>query len=249
MNGVIQVASTESKRSSSLTSSSNPSNESNAHSGFDDSEIGARQPSRLFDSFSSNPISSSLLHKHAFHYLLLNDKCSLTDACEAIAHSIESEENQSSLSITDQTRIQLLVLSLCTVSEDGLLSLQPSQLERVNPADWIWKSRERSEVMKRLKSAKRKRSLDAEQSENEQQSHKESQNEDPNASQTQPKVKRSRRSKQTDDEMMIEYSITLPTVSLKFAASILSPFLQSRMESNLQQIDSYFERVENETIE
>ena len=247
---MIQVASTELKRSaSSSVNSTNPSNELNAHTNSDDTEIGSREPSHFLDCFSSNSISSSLLHKHAFHYLLLNDHHSLTESCEAITQSIESEEDSTPLSITDQTRLQLLVLSLCTVSEDGSLSLQPSLLERANPSDWIWTKQERSEVVKRLKSAKRRRSLDADQSENEQPNHKENPNESEIASQTQSRAKRSKRSKQTDEDTIVEYSITLPTVSLKFAANLLSPFLQSRIDSNTQQIDAFLDRMDKETIE
>ena len=230
MNGVIQVASTELKRSlSSSMNPSNPPNELNAHPNSDDTEIGSREPSHFLDCFLSNSIASSILYKHAFHYLLLNDHSSLAESCEAIAHSIESEEDSASLSITDQIRLQLLVLSLCTVSEDGSLSLQPSLLERANPSDWIWTKQERSEVMKRLRSAKKRRSE--------------------NVSQAQPRAKRSKRSKQTDEDMIVEYSITLPTVSLKFAANLLSPFLQSRIDSNTQQIDSFLDRMDKETIE
>ena len=247
---MIQVASTELKRSSSSSmNSTNPSNELNAHTNSDDTEIGSREPSHLLDCFSSNSISSSLLHKHAFHYLLLNDHHSLTESCEAIAHSIESEEDSAPLSITDQTRLQLLVLSLCTVSEDGSLSLQPSLLERANPSDWIWTKQERSEVVKRLKSAKRRRSLDADYSENEQPNLRENSNESEIVSQTQARAKRSKRSKQTDEDTIVEYSITLPTVSLKFAANLLSPYLQSRIDSNTQQIDAFLDRIDKETIE
>lgn len=247
---MIQVASTELKRSlSSSMNPSNPPNELNAHPNSDDTEIGSREPSHFLDCFLSNSIASSILYKHAFHYLLLNDHSSLAESCEAIAHSIESEEDSASLSITDQIRLQLLVLSLCTVSEDGSLSLQPSLLERANPSDWIWTKQERSEVMKRLRSAKKRRSSDADPSENEQQTHKENQNESENVSQAQPRAKRSKRSKQTDEDMIVEYSITLPTVSLKFAANLLSPFLQSRIDSNTQQIDSFLDRMDKETIE
>ena len=103
--------------------------------------------------------------------------------------------------------------------------------------------------MKRLRSAKKRRSSDADPSENEQQTHKENQNESENVSQAQPRTKRSKRSKQTDEDMIVEYSITLPTVSLKFAANLLSPFLQSRIDSNTQQIDSFLDRMDKETIE
>ena len=246
---MIQVASTELKRSSSSIHSSNPSNDANSQPNGNDAEIQSREPSRLFDCFSTDSISSSLLHKYAFHYLLLNDKHSLTDSCEAIARSIESEESLPPLSMTDQTRLQLLVLSLCTVSEDGLLSLQPSQLQKTNPSEWIWKSREKSEVMKRFKAVKRKRSLDGSLSENEQQTRKDQQCEIQSGPQTQPKTKRNKRSKQSEEEMIAEYSITLPTVSLKFEASILSPFLQSRIESNSQQFNSYLDQMEEEPIE
>ena len=91
--------------------------------------------------------------------------------------------------------------------------------------------------------------MEADQSENEQPDRKESPNEGEMVSQTQSRAKRSRRSKQTDEDVIVEYSITLPTVSLKFAANLLSPFLQSRIDSNSQQIDAYLDRMDKETIE
>lgn len=91
--------------------------------------------------------------------------------------------------------------------------------------------------------------MDADYSENEQPNLRENSNESEIVSQTQARAKRSKRSKQTDEDTIVEYSITLPTVSLQFAANLLSPYLQSRIDSNTQQIDAFLDRIGKETIE
>lgn len=184
-----------------------------------------RNESRFLDSIPLDPIDNSVLHRHVFHYLLLHDNQSLPDICSEVSKSIQSSENVS-LSPIDQTRLQLLVLSLCITTETGLLSLNTSLLDRYIPSEWIWNPSEKSEIMKRFKSSQ-KRDTEVESI----------------------KPKRGRRAKKKDDEMIVEHSITLPTVSFTFVESILTPFLKTHIEANTQSIDSFLSQMKDQTIE
>ena len=185
-----------------------------------------RKESHFLDSIPLDPVDDSVLHRYAFHYLLLHGNQSLSDICSEVSKSIQSSENVS-LSPIDQTRLQLLVLSLCTTTETGLLSLNTSLLDRYTPSEWVWNPNEKSEIMKLFKSSQQKQSAEIESI----------------------KPKRGRRSKKKDDEMIVEHSITLPTASFTFVESILTPFLKTRIEANTQSIDSFLSQMKDQTIE
>lgn len=105
-------------------------------------------------------IEDTDIYNHCFHALLLQSKDSLQSFTDHVISSIRSREDLPSLSVVDITRIQLQLVSLCTVSDDGSLSLKESLLKGVSLTSWCWLPEEKSVLQLRLKPKQKRESVE-----------------------------------------------------------------------------------------
>lgn len=105
-------------------------------------------------------IEDTDIYNHCFHALLLQSKDSLQSYTDHVISSIQSREDLPGLSVVDVTRIQLQLVSLCTVSDDGSLSLKESLLKGVSLTTWCWSPEEKSVLQLRLKSKQKRETVE-----------------------------------------------------------------------------------------
>ena len=74
--------------------------------------------------------------------------------------SIQSNKDNPSLSSIDITRIQLQIVSLCTVTDNGLLSIKPSLLKDLSISSWSWIPEERNKLQFLLKSQQKREAVE-----------------------------------------------------------------------------------------
>lgn len=86
------------------------------------------------------------LRKYAIHYLLLHDDQNRSEACEGIVAEMRAAELE--VNETDTLRLDLLLSSLCTESEDSKCRLSQSVVDGLSLSSWVWKPSERKRIMK-----------------------------------------------------------------------------------------------------
>lgn len=105
------------------------------------------------------------IYKHCFHYLLFHDKETIQSLTEGITQSIQNAGFNIS-SIIDKTRIQLQLVSLCTVSDEGLFSIKESLCEGISQASWAWTNEEKAQLQLRFKSQQKRETYEEPESTN-----------------------------------------------------------------------------------
>ena len=105
-------------------------------------------------------IDDTTLYNHCFHYLLFHMNESLDSLVEGVITSIQSNKDNPSLSSIDITRIQLQIVSLCTVTDNGLLSIKPSLLKDLTISSWSWIPEEKSKLQFLLKSQQKREAVE-----------------------------------------------------------------------------------------
>lgn len=105
-------------------------------------------------------IADTDVYNHCFHALLLQSKDSLQSYTDHVISSIQSREDLPGLSVVDVTRIQLQLVSLCTVSDDGSISLKESLLKGISLTTWCWSPEEKSVLQLRLKSKQKRETVE-----------------------------------------------------------------------------------------
>ena len=105
-------------------------------------------------------IDDTTLYNHCFHYLLFHMNESLDSLVEGVITSIRSNNEFPSLSSIDITRIQLQIVSLCTVTDNGLLSIKPSLLKDLSISSWSWIPEERNKLQFLLKSQQKREAVE-----------------------------------------------------------------------------------------
>lgn len=103
-----------------------------------------------FDFLGSFPLPrgcpQEVLRKYAIHYLLLHDDQTRSEAYEGIITDMKAADLE--VNETDLLRVDLLLSSLCTVSEDSKCRLSPSVVDGLSLPSWVWKPSEKKRVMK-----------------------------------------------------------------------------------------------------
>ena len=91
-------------------------------------------------------ITNQEIYDHCFHYLLYNDNSPLSSLTEGVCQSIDK-----SITVVDRSRIQLQLVSLCSIDEDENLVLKSELLQGVTLASWCWTADEKTKLRLRLK--------------------------------------------------------------------------------------------------
>ena len=105
-------------------------------------------------------IDDTILYDHCFHYLLFHTNESLDSIVEGVVTSIQSNKDNPSLSSIDITRIQLQIVSLCTITDNGLLSIKSSLLKDLSISSWSWIPEERNKLQFLLKSQQKREAVE-----------------------------------------------------------------------------------------
>lgn len=158
------------------------------------------------------------LYNHCFHTLLLHDKDTLQSLTDHVISSFSDP-----LSAVDITRVQLQLLSLCTVSDEGILAIKESMLDGIRVSSWCWSPEERSLIQMRIKNQQKRTS------------------EEPV-----PPKKRSRKSKQVNEDSITELSLTIPNHTIKYTLNLLSKEIVQNMEEHERLFDELKPKLDGE---
>lgn len=105
-------------------------------------------------------IDDTILYNHCFHYLLLHSNESLDCIVQGVMSSIQGDTELPSLSFIDITRIQLQIVTMSAVSDDGLLSIKPSLLKDLSISSWSWLPEEKSILQLLIKSHQKREAVE-----------------------------------------------------------------------------------------